>query len=60
MNLDPIYKEQNQNTIHSKNEDSWIKNPAKKIELSANLSKNAIKWPKMTQNGPKLPPNGQK
>ena len=37
----------------------------KKIELSANLSKNAIKWPKngqklpkMAQSGPNMTPNG--
>ena len=36
-------------TIHSKSEDPDLKNPAKKIELSTNLSKNATKWSKNGQ-----------
>ena len=36
-------------TIHSKSEDPDPNNPAKKIELSANLSKNATKRPKNGQ-----------
>ena len=35
--------------IHSKSEDSGINYPAEKFELSANLSKNATKWPKNGQ-----------
>ena len=38
--------------IHSKSEDPDPNDPAKKWELSANLSKNATKWPK---NDPKWP-----
>ena len=38
------------NCIHSKSEDLDPNYPAKKFELSANLSKYATKWPK---NGPK-------
>ena len=41
--------------IHSKSEDPDPNYPAKKFEFSANLSKNATKWPKMTQSGPKWP-----
>ena len=45
----------NNKIIHSKSESRDSNDPAKKIELSANLSKNATKWPKMTLNGPKWP-----
>ena len=44
--------------IHSKSEDRDPKNPAKKIELSANLSKNATKWPKNGQKLPKMVQSG--
>ena len=35
--------------IHSKSEDPDPNYPAKKLEFSANLSKNATKWPKVAQ-----------
>ena len=35
--------------IHSKSEDPYPNYPAKKFEFSANLSKNATKWPKNGQ-----------
>ena len=51
-------------TIHSKSEDPDPNYPAKEFEFSANLSKNATKWPKkwpkMTQNGPNMTPNDPK
>ena len=44
--------------IHSKSESRDSNNPARKFELSANLSKNATKWPKMNQSGPNMTPYG--
>ena len=41
--------------IHSKSEPHNPNGAANKFELSANLSKYAPKWPKMTQNAPKWP-----
>ena len=53
--------------IHSNSESRDSNNPARKFELSANLSKNAtkwpkngLKWPKMAQSGPKMTPNDPK
>ena len=46
------------NAIHSKRDDLDPNYPAKKFELSANLSKYATKWPEMTQNGPNMTQNG--
>ena len=43
--------------IHSKSEDPDPNYPAKKFELSANLFKNATKWPQNDQNGPMWPKN---
>ena len=40
--------------IHSKSEPHDPNGSAKEIELSANLSKNAIKWPKNSQKLPKM------
>ena len=40
-------------SIHSKSGPGDPNRAAKKFELSANLSKYATKWPKMTQNAPK-------
>ena len=42
--------------IHSKSEPTDPNGDTKQFELSANLFKNATKWPKMTQNGPKMTP----
>ena len=41
--------------ILSKSEFRDSNGTAKKFELSANLSKNATKWPKNGQNDPKWP-----
>ena len=48
------------NSIHSKSESRDPNDPAKKLELSANLSKNATKWPQMTLIGPKITQNNSK
>ena len=44
--------------IHSKSEPHDPNGAAKKIELSANLSKYATKWPKNGQKWPKMPQSG--